>query len=254
MASQQFGVGGTHDRSLELSALVLPACAGCSVPSAEIRLCRPLAPFLEVLHQPLGGLVVGVAGVERSVFQGDVELTQRRQPRLILLRRPYAGVQGPARVASEACRSPAPVLELLRNMRVAKHETQPPELIVDQRVHGVQHEGAHRGTSERGGTPRSFDRELRQDREEERLGLAGASSSRNDEVAAVGDCRLDGARLMTVGRVVSEGPPVGSALCHERQQGACRCGDVEILERRSGHVARGALEERFLEDDADLLE
>ena len=254
---EELGVVGERDAAGGVAVGVGPATVVGTPPEVEVGLRGPLAAPTELVVEGLLGLVVLGVWVPGGTERVDVELLEGREPSLVFFGRADPGVEGPAGVAGEAGGPTGPPLEELADAGVAEEEPEAPELVVDERVHGVEQDGPDGVVLERGAVGR-LARERTEDGHEEALRLARPRARRDDEAAPVAE-RLDEClSLMRERRVVEPAPEpfaVGAdGLRRDRRDGALgRLGDVEVGEPAPGRVARGALEVGLLADDAGSL-
>ena len=122
-----------------------------------------------------------------------------------LLGGPHASVGSAAGVAREARRPARPALEKRDETRIAEQSAQAPQLVVHQRIHGIQDKRPHCGPlTEGGGASARLAGQFAEDRQKERLGLAGPGAGHDDEISTVDQAAADGFRLVHVGWVVDQ--------------------------------------------------
>ena len=144
MPRQQFGVVGQGDGPYELACLaVLPAAAFHAKPGFQIGLGWPFAFFFKGLQQLPGFRLFVRVVASRAPQYVDVETVKGLQAVGILLGCANARVRRAARVAGKARRTARPLLEHFDKARIAQQGSQPSQLVVHQRIHGIHNQCAH---------------------------------------------------------------------------------------------------------------
>ena len=117
---------------------------------------------------------------------------------------PDAWVERAAGVAGEPGRPGSPGFELRCDPPVAEQQPQTPELVVHEGVHRIEDHRPDSRRCKRLRAVRSFDRELGEHWQQERLRLAGAGTRRDRQAYSVPGCPLHCFRLVGVRRVVEQ--------------------------------------------------